>query len=366
MAEPQKAFEDGGAPEEVFDGGFDRETEKAGAGEVDGLSVSQAAERAVVAAAAAAVVSAAAAAAAAVAAAAATSGGGGGGRDQPKPDGRGKSGNGWTRADDEKIISLVQQLGYKWEEIAKQLTDRTGDAVRNRYMRHLKRKPEAEPVGGSASSGAPGSGDKALVTSADLEASEVHKGGDMWSPEEDAALVEGVRKHGHNWIQIAKTLPGRSPGASRNRYTRTQVKRAPVKAWPAPEPAAQAAAATAAAAALAAAAPPSLVLRQVAQPDVPLPDVVLTPGATVQLGRRMHGLPNTSAFKTMSSVQCTVTIGAAAPWRVMVTRVGSASTRIGTDGVEKGEARECKLGDAIVIGGKTADKVLVTYTLAHN
>ena len=130
--------------------------------------------------------------------------------------------------------------------------------------------------------------------------------------------------------------------------------------------AAQAAVATAAAAALAAAAPPSLVLRQVAQPDVPLPDVVLTPGATVQLGRRMHGLPETSAFKTMSSVQCTVTIGATAPWRVMVARVGKASTRIGTDGVEKGEARECKLGDAIVIGGKTADKVLVTYTLAHN
>ena len=188
----------------------------------------------------------------------------------------------------------------------------------------------------------------------------------MWSPEEDAALAEGVREHGPKWTTIAKTLPGRSPGALRNRYTRTQAKRAPVKAWPAPEPAAQAAAATAAAAALAAAAPPSLVLRQVAQPDVPLPDVVLTPGATVQLGRRMHGLPETSAFKTMSSVQCTVTIGATAPWRVMVARVGKASTRIGTDGVEKGEARECKLGDAIVIGGKTADKVLVTYTLAHN
>jgi hypothetical protein len=130
--------------------------------------------------------------------------------------------------------------------------------------------------------------------------------------------------------------------------------------------AAQAAAAQAAAAAVATAAPPSLVLRQVAQPDVPLPDVVLTPGATVQLGRRMHGLPNTSAFKTMSNVQCTVTMGAAAPWRVMVARVGSASTRVGTDGVEKGEARECRLDDAIVIGGKAADKVLVTYTLVHN
>ena len=85
-------------------------------------------------------------------------------------------------------------------------------------------------MGGSASSGAAGSGDKALVTSADLEASEIHKGGDMWSPEEDAALVEGVRKHGLSWTTIAKTLPGRSPGASRNRYTRTLVKRAPVKA----------------------------------------------------------------------------------------------------------------------------------------
>ena len=45
----------------------------------------------------------------------------------------------------------------------------------------------------------------------------------------------------------------------------------------------------------------------------------------------------------------------------LVARVGSASTRVD----EKGEARECRLDDAIVIGGKTANVLSdVQYTRA--
>ena len=83
----------------------------------------------------------------------------------------------------------------------------------------------------------------------------------------------------------------------------------------------------------AAAAPPSLVLRQVTQPGVTLPDVVLAPGHSVVLGRDAHGLPKTGEFKKISKEQCRVTMGAAAPWRVMVERLGLASTRVGTDEV---------------------------------
>ena len=49
-----------------------------------------------------------------------------------------------------------------------------------------------------------------------------------------------------------------------------------------------------------------------------------------------------------------------------VERLGLASTRVGTDDIERDEARECKLNDAIVISGKITGHVLVTYTLAHS
>ena len=97
-----------------------------------------------------------------------------------------------------------------------------------------------------------------------------------------------------------------------------------------------------------------------------LPDVVLAPGTSVVLGRDAHGLPKTGEFKKISKEQCRVTMGAAAPWRVMVERLGLASTRVGTDDIERDEARECKLNDAIVISGKVTGHVLVTYTLAHS
>ena len=108
------------------------------------------------------------------------------------------------------------------------------------------------------------------------------------------------------------------------------------------------------------------MLRQVAQPGVTLPDVVLAPGNPVLLGRDAHGLPKTGEFKKISKEQCRVTMGAAAPWRVMVERLGLASTRVGTDDIERDEARECKLNAAIVISGKVTGHVLVTYTLAHS
>jgi len=42
----------------------------------------------------------------------------------------------------------------------------------------------------------------------------------MWSPQEDAMIEEGVRKHGCRWRQIAASLPGRSDSSVRNRWMR--------------------------------------------------------------------------------------------------------------------------------------------------
>ena len=46
------------------------------------------------------------------------------------------------------------------------------------------------------------------------------KGRAPWSDEEDATLIEGVRRHGYQWRVIVASLPGRSGSMARNRYKR--------------------------------------------------------------------------------------------------------------------------------------------------
>ena len=134
---------------------------------------------------------------------------------QPMPMGKGKQG--WTHEEDELIVSMVQANGTRWRQIAARLPGRSDDAVRNRHLRleGIKRK-----MSGGALSGAAGSSGKVFVTSEDLKAIEVAKGGDMWSPEEDDIISAGVNMHGRKWQLIAQQLPGRSPNAVRNRYDR--------------------------------------------------------------------------------------------------------------------------------------------------
>ena len=128
----------------------------------------------------------------------------------PKATGEGKQG--WTREEDETIVAMVLAEGQKWSRIAAVLPDRTDDAVRNRYLR-LQRKTAELP-------GAWGGAAGAVVTREDLQASEMAKKGDMWSPEEDATIRDGVHMHGQKWQLIAQQLPGRSANAVRNRYLR--------------------------------------------------------------------------------------------------------------------------------------------------
>jgi len=148
------------------------------------------------------------------------------GRSQPKPGGDGKQG--WTEEEDAQIVSTVLEIGEKWSQIAKELPGRTDDAVRNRYKRLQKKKiavaevPDKDTGGGSASSDAAGP----VVTSADLLSMDPAKRGDMWSPAEDATIIEGVRMHGLKWETIEKMLPGRSANAVRNRYLRIQPQHA--------------------------------------------------------------------------------------------------------------------------------------------
>ena len=170
------------------------------------------------------------------------------GRSQPKPGGDGKQG--WTEEEDAQIVSTVLEIGEKWSKVAAELPGRTDEAVRNRHKllqtkklatlnrllarKMLARKKSAvaevpDPGGGSASSGAAGSEGKVCVTSADLLSMDPAKRGDMWSPAEDATIIEGMRMHGFKWETFEKMLPGRSAYAVRMRYKRIARRYAPLK-----------------------------------------------------------------------------------------------------------------------------------------
>ena len=115
--------------------------------------------------------------------------------------------HGWTPEEDETIVRMVEITGQKWSFIANALPGRTDDAVRNRYLRLQKKKH---------SSGE----EKPHVTTADLSECQATKKGDMWTAEEDAKIMDGVRQNGFKWQMIASDLPGRSANAVRNRYLR--------------------------------------------------------------------------------------------------------------------------------------------------
>jgi hypothetical protein len=48
----------------------------------------------------------------------------------------------WTEEEDEIIKALVAQKGPKWKEIAKSLSGRPPDMIKNRYYGHIKRKQD--------------------------------------------------------------------------------------------------------------------------------------------------------------------------------------------------------------------------------
>ena len=71
---------------------------------------------------------------------------------------------------------------------------------------------ERSCVGGGGGGGGIATGVMAHDDSIDLRA--------PWSAEEDATLLEGVRRHGCRWRVIVASLPGRSDSSTRNRYNR--------------------------------------------------------------------------------------------------------------------------------------------------
>jgi hypothetical protein len=93
----------------------------------------------------------------------------------------------WSPKEDALLTEAVQKYGRKWVPVAAVVPGRTNPQCRSRWLRHLD----------------PASGKKG-----------------RWTPEEDAILIEAVRKLGTDFTAVASLIPGRTNERCRDRWFR--------------------------------------------------------------------------------------------------------------------------------------------------
>jgi hypothetical protein len=94
----------------------------------------------------------------------------------------------WKPEEDEKLIDAVRKHGKKWVTVATLVPGRTEKQCRSRWTQAL------DPVITGKTAG-------------------------RWKPEEDAKLIEAVKRHGENWVAIAVMVSGRTNQQCRQRWT---------------------------------------------------------------------------------------------------------------------------------------------------
>jgi hypothetical protein len=96
----------------------------------------------------------------------------------------------WTAEEDAKLTVAVKEFGTKWARVAATVPSRSNIQCRHRWVTHLG--PRIDHT--SARAG-------------------------KWITEEDAKLIEAVKKHGDNhWVAAAALVPGRTNTQCRQRW----------------------------------------------------------------------------------------------------------------------------------------------------
>ena len=105
----------------------------------------------------------------------------------------------WLEEEDRTILYMTRRVGAKdWPKVASALVGRTADAVRNRWHRLQKSNPFAAETAAAAEAGVT-FGTSAGMDIDDEERDKRERCWSNWTAEEDAILMEAVRRRGCKW-----------------------------------------------------------------------------------------------------------------------------------------------------------------------
>jgi hypothetical protein len=107
---------------------------------------------------------------------------------EPTTKGKNSRAGRWRAEEDAKLTDAIRNYGKDWVAVAPMVPGRTNLQCRQRWV-YLNPSVDRTPE----STG-------------------------FWTPEEDAKLIEGLQKHGKNWVAVAELVPGRTNGQCRKRW----------------------------------------------------------------------------------------------------------------------------------------------------
>jgi hypothetical protein len=147
----------------------------------------------------------------------------------------------WKLEEDTKLTEAVKKYGQKWVAVAAMVAGRTDDQCRKRWTQTLDTAgkivglwnrdedtnlSEAVKRHGknwvAVATLVPGRTDKQCASrwTQTLDPVASRKTAGRWKPEEDAKLIEAVKKHAKKWVAVAALIPGRTDQQCRIRWAR--------------------------------------------------------------------------------------------------------------------------------------------------
>jgi len=126
----------------------------------------------------------------------------------------------WTVAHDEAIARAVLQHGTDWDVVAAAVGARSADSVRNRWQRIKNRQLDVSMVASISSGVQQSTANSAPCVHAAMVLSAAPS---LFSPREDAILLEAAARFGNQWRMITELLPGRTESSVRHRHARLTV-----------------------------------------------------------------------------------------------------------------------------------------------